>query len=148
MGPLRLVLEVLFFTSCTLCCEFDSLWLTSTLGLALFGFDSQEATTVFFFWNLDFKIPNSGFNRLWGTGFDLFKILIFGVLELEFVIALGLEFFGFEMILALELEASGYDWTTVSNLAPLGTQKVFTTCFKTDFIRFPFENPISLPLFL
>jgi len=35
--------------------------------------------------------------------------LIFEVLESEFVIALDLEFFGFEMILALELEASGSD---------------------------------------
>jgi len=35
--------------------------------------------------------------------------LIFEVLESEFVIALGLEFFGFEVFLALEQEASGSD---------------------------------------
>ena len=39
--------------------------------------------------------------------------------------ALGLEFFGFEVILALELEASGSDWTIVSSLAPSATKKVF-----------------------
>jgi len=58
---------------------------------------------------LDFKIPDSGFNRLKGKGSNLFRILIFEVSESEFIMALGLEFFGFEMILALELEASGSD---------------------------------------
>jgi len=118
MGPLRLVLEILPFTSCTLWCEFNSFWLTNILGLTPFGFDSHEGTIVLFFWDLDFKILDSGFNRLWGTSSDLFRILIFEVLESEFIIALGLEFFGFEVILALELKASSFDWTTVSNLAP------------------------------
>ena len=99
MGPLGLVLEVLLFTSCTLRCGFGSFWLTITLGLTPFGFYSPEAATVLFFWNLDFKTPNSGFNRLWGTGSDLFRILIFEVLDSEFVLTLGLEFFGFEVIL-------------------------------------------------
>ena len=64
MGPLRLVLEVLLFFPCTLCCKFDSLLSLNTLGLAPFAFDSLEATTVLFFWNLDFKMPDSDFNRL------------------------------------------------------------------------------------
>jgi len=58
---------------------------------------------------LDFRTSDSSFNRLCGTGSDLFRILIFEVLESEFIMALGLEFFGFEMILALKLEASGSD---------------------------------------
>jgi len=49
MGPLRLVLEVLLFTSYTLRCGFDSFWLISTLSLAPFGSDSSEVTTVLFF---------------------------------------------------------------------------------------------------
>jgi len=49
MGPLGLVLEGLLFTSCTLCFELDCFSLTDTLGLTLFGFGFQEATTVFFF---------------------------------------------------------------------------------------------------
>jgi len=109
MGPLRLVLEVLLFTSCTLRCGFESFWLIITLGLIPFSSDSPEAITVLFFWDLDFKIPDSGFNKLWGTGSDLFRILIFEVLQSEFIIALYLEFFGFEVILALELETLGSD---------------------------------------
>ena len=58
MGPLRLVLEVLLFFPRTLWCKLDSFWSLNTLGLTPFGFGSQEAATVFFFWNLDFKIPD------------------------------------------------------------------------------------------
>ena len=155
MGPLSLLPEVLLFISCTLCCKFDYFWLTNTLGLAAFGFNSQEATTVLFFWNLDYKIPDSSFNKLWGTGFDFFRILIFEVFESEFVIALGLEFFDFEMFLVLEQEASGSDWTTVSNLVPSGTKKVFNPslmysqhALRLISLGFPYENPIPLPLFL
>ena len=104
---------------------------------------------------LDFKIPDSGVNRLWGTGSDLFRIFIFEVLESEFIITLYLEFFGFEIILALELEASGSDWTTISNLAPSGTKKVFNPslihsqhALRLVSFGFPSENPIPLPLFL
>jgi len=64
MGPLGLVLEFLLFTSCALRCGFGSFWLTITLGLTPFGFDSPKAVAVLFFWNLDFKTPFSGFNRL------------------------------------------------------------------------------------
>jgi len=155
MGPLRLVLEVLLFTSCTLWCEFDCFWLTNILGLVPFGFDSHEATIVLFFWDLDFKILDSEFDRLWGTCSDLFRILIFEVLELEFIIALGLEFFDFEVILPLELEASGSEWTIVSNLETSGTKKVFNPylmhsqhALRLISLGFPSENPISLPLFL
>jgi len=102
-----LVLEGLLFTSCTLCCELDCFWLTNTLGLTPFHFGFQEATIVLFFWAFDFKISDSVFSRLWGTGSAFFRILIFKVPGSEFTIALGLEFFGFEVILALELEASG-----------------------------------------
>ena len=82
MGPLRLVVEVLLFTSCTLCCEFDSFWLTYTLGLTPFGFDSQEATTILFFWNLDFKDTRLLFqqtlrNRFWSLqNLDLWSFRI------------------------------------------------------------------------
>jgi len=49
MGPLRLVLEVLLFTSCTLRCGFESFSLISTLGLIPFSSDSPEAITILFF---------------------------------------------------------------------------------------------------
>ena len=59
MGHLRLVLEVLLFFPCALCWKFDSFWSLNTLGLTPLGFDSQEATTILFLWNLGFKIPDS-----------------------------------------------------------------------------------------
>jgi len=155
MGPLRLVLDVLLFTFCTLRCGFESLWLISTLGSTPFSSDSPEVITVLIFWDLDFKIPDYGFNRLWWTGSDLFRILIFNVLESEFVIALDLELFGFEVIIALELEASSSYWTTLSFLTPSGTKKVFNPslihsqhALRLVLLGFPSENPIPWPFFL
>jgi len=155
MGPLGLVLEVLLITSCTLRCGLGSFWLIITLGLSPFGFDTSKAAIVLFFWTLDLKTSDYGFNRLWGTGYDLFRILIFDVLESEFIITLGLVFFGFEVILALELEVSGSDWTTVSILTHSGTKKVFNPslihlqyALRLVSLDFASENPIPLPLFL
>ena len=90
MGPLRLVLEVLLFFYCTLCWKFGGFCSLNTLGLTPFGFGSQEATIVFLLWTLGFKIPDSELIRLCGVGYDLFRILIFGVLDSELVIALVL----------------------------------------------------------
>jgi hypothetical protein len=80
--------------------------------------------------------------------------LIFGILESELVIALGLVFFDFEIFLVLELEASGSDWKTVSDSAPSCTKKVFNPSLMHSQhalglipLGFPSENPIPLPLF-
>ena len=98
MGPLGLELEDLLTISCSFRCALGSFWLIITLGFSTFGFDTLEATTALPFWTLDFRISDSNSIRLWETGYDLFRILIFEVLDSEFTTTLGLEFFDFEII--------------------------------------------------
>ena len=116
MGYLRLVLEVLLFTSCALRCEFDSFWLISTLGLAPFGFDSHD-TKFLSLQNLD----------LWGLRVRTYHCLRLRVLWLWSNLSLIARSFRFWLNHSFKFSTFRYK----EGFQPF--LDAFTTCFNIDF---------------